>query len=301
MAIGGLISYGIGRMDNLGMAQWRWIMLILGGVTCVVGIFAFFFLIDNPRSKYLRLNAESDILVENRTRDNAVVRTTVIKKDHIIEALKEVRLWAYCFATMLFCLSGGLDFYSAQIIHSFGFSNLQSVLLSIPNGALDIFFIMLSVYLSNKYNQNIYVACAMLCIGNIGSLLIVVIPNPKYKLIGQYLGWAAVSAYVLLLASISNNVSGYTKKIFYNSMMMVSYTIGNFIGPFVMAPEFAPRFVPSLVIYMCANVVGGFLLLIVRWRMAAVNRRRLANPSGTVTQVEDNLTDTQDPNFIYRL
>ncbi|KAG0185730.1 hypothetical protein DFQ28_008926, partial [Apophysomyces sp. BC1034] len=57
-------------------------------------------------------------------------------------------------------------------------------------------------------------------ISAIGMVLIIVIPVPKVKLIGLCLQMAIVTTYVLMLTSISNNVSGYTKKIFYNGMMM---------------------------------------------------------------------------------
>ncbi|KAG0179516.1 hypothetical protein DFQ29_002023 [Apophysomyces sp. BC1021] len=157
------------------------------------------------------------------------------------------------------------------------------------------------VYVTNRTNQTLYVASIMMFIGAIGTLLMVLIPEPKYKLIGQYLGLASVSSYVLMVASISNNVSGYTKKIFYNGMMMIFYTIGNFVGPFVMAPKFAPHYVGSLVIYVCAMMISAVLLLVARWRMALINRQRLMRLSGMVTNVEDDLTDVQDPNFIYRL
>ncbi|KAG0163725.1 hypothetical protein DFQ28_011303 [Apophysomyces sp. BC1034] len=303
MILGGAITYGIKTMpDNHGLAGWRWIMFILGGITCLLGIVAFFFLIDNPKSKYLHLNAEQEILVEERTRDNAVVRTTVIKRDQIIEALKETRLWAFCFACLAFNLgNGGLTIYSSQITHAFGFNEYESILLAMPVGALDIFFILLGVYLVYKLNQTLYVACAVMCTGTLGMLLMIVIPDQKYKLIGQYITYSYTPTYVLMLASISNNVSGYTKKIFYNGVMMIFYTVGNFLGPYVMAPRFLPTYVGSFVIYICANMIGVVLLLVARWRMAIVNRQRLARNTGVITNVEDDLTDVQDPNFVYRL
>ncbi|KAF7731970.1 hypothetical protein EC973_007075 [Apophysomyces ossiformis] len=171
----------------------------------------------------------------------------------------------------------------------------------VPIGAVDITFILLSVYVSNQTNQTLYVASAMMSLGAVGTLLMALIPVPKYKLIGQYLGLASVSSYVLMLASIANNVSGYTKKIFYNGMMMIFYTVGNFLGPFVMAPRFAPHYVQGLVIYFCAMEIAALLLLFARWKMAIVNKERLAQPSDVATNVEDDLTDVQDPNFIYRL
>ncbi|KAG0176631.1 hypothetical protein DFQ29_005878 [Apophysomyces sp. BC1021] len=289
--LGGLIAYAIGLMDDHGIARWRWLMFIFGAVTCFMGVVAFFFLIGDPKSRSFRLTSQQEALVDERTRDNLV-----------IEALKEIRLWAFCTASFLFSLrNGGMTIYGAQITNSFGFTGLQSILLTVPIGALDVILILLCVYIANKTKQTLYVASASMVLGTIGTLLMIVIPNPKLKLIGQYLGLSAVPTYILMLASISNNVSGYTKKIFYNSMMMVFYTLGNCIGPFVMAPQFAPSYVGGFAIYICTSILGVVCLLVARWNMVVMNRRKAALISDTVTKAEDDLTDVQDPNFIYRL
>ncbi|KAF7727396.1 hypothetical protein EC973_007560 [Apophysomyces ossiformis] len=299
---GGLIAYGIGRMNDHGIARWRWLMFIFGAVTCFIGLVAFFFLIGDPKSRFLRLTPEQEALVDERTRDNLVYRTKTIKREQQIEALKEVRLWAFFAASFFFSLrNGGMTIYGAQITKSFGFSGLQAILLTIPIGALDVIVILLAVYIANKTKQTLYVASGSMVIGTIGTVLMIVIPNPKLKLIGQYLGLSAVPTYILMLASISNNVSGYSKKIFCNSMMIVFYTVGNAVGPFIMAPQFAPTYVKGFAIYICTSMLGVACLLIARWQMVVANRRKAAQPSNTVTNVEDDLTDIQNPNFVYRL
>jgi hypothetical protein len=98
-------------------------MIILGGVTIAMGVVSFFFLIDSPKSSALKLNAEQEILVEERTKDNATVRTTDIKKDQILEALKEVRFWCFGLACLLINLqNGAMTIYNGQITASFGFN-----------------------------------------------------------------------------------------------------------------------------------------------------------------------------------
>lgn len=98
-------------------------MIILGGATIIMGILCFFFLIDSPKSPALKLNAEQEILVEERTRDNATVRTTEIKKEQIWEAIGEVRFWCFGFSCLLINLqNGAMTIYNGQITASFGFN-----------------------------------------------------------------------------------------------------------------------------------------------------------------------------------
>lgn len=63
----------------------------------------------------------------------------------------------------------------------------------------------------------------------------------------------------------------------------------------------APPYTGGMIGYIVANAVTVGLLLLARWRMSVVNRRRLDNTSNVLTNVEDDLSDIQDPNFLYRL
>jgi hypothetical protein len=144
---GGLIGYGIGHMVNVGgLKAWQWyvvefffwcnlhynffifiitiirIMIILGGITVLMGVVSFFFLIDSPKAAALKLNAEQEILVEERTRDNAVVRTNELKTEQMWEAVKEIRFWCFSIACFLINLqNGAMTIYNGQITSSFGF------------------------------------------------------------------------------------------------------------------------------------------------------------------------------------
>ncbi|KAI9278607.1 major facilitator superfamily domain-containing protein [Phascolomyces articulosus] len=303
LIIGGLLTYGIGTMeDDLGISRWKWIMIILGACTVFMGVISFFFLIDNPKSKALRLNAEQEILVEERTRDNSVVRTTTIKMHQIKEALFEVRFWCFCIACMLINFqNGALTIYNAQIVHDFGFTQLESVLLTIGTGGSDIIFIIAAVWCARKTGNLLYTACGLMVIDVVGLILLQVIPVMRLKLIGFYMSWSYCAAYVLMIASITNNVSGYTKKIFYNGSLMVFYTIGNAVGPLLMIESQAPGYITGMTTYTVANALVIVLLCIARWKMASVNRYRLARSSGVVTNVEDDLSDVADPNYIYTM
>lgn len=124
MAVGGLIGYGIGHMHGVaGLESWQWIMIILGAITIVFGVFSFFLMVDNPRAKVLRLTPEEEEVVDRRMRDNAVVKNRVIKIAHIYESLKEPRFYAICICGMLINFqNGALGIFSAMITQGFGFS-----------------------------------------------------------------------------------------------------------------------------------------------------------------------------------
>lgn len=113
--------------------------------------------------------------------------------------------------------------------------------------------------------------------------------------------WSFCAAYVLFLTAIANNVSGYTKKIFYSSVVMVFYTIGNFAGPQMMVDKQKPLYLGGMIGYMAADLIVIVLLQFVRWDMAKENKKRLENPSTETVDVNEDLTDKENPHFLYRL
>ncbi|CAO3598955.1 unnamed protein product [Absidia cylindrospora] len=303
LCFGGLIAYGIGTMETTLFKTWQWIMLIMGLVTCVMGVVCYLFLIDNPKSPALNLNAEQSVLVEQRTRDNAVFRTTMIKKHQIIEALKEPRLWCLCLAAMFLNVqNGGITIYSTQLIHAFGFDQLQSVLLSAGSGLSDIIYICTSVYIvTRKEGRVLYTAMGLMTMDLVGLLLLLLIPNPKLKLIGFYLCWPYAATYVLILTCITSNVSGYTKKIFYNGLVTIFYTIGNFSGSFFFVESQKPTYWGGMIGYCCSCFLCIVCLGAARWTMARENVIRSQHRPDESKPVEEDQTDAEDPSFIYLL
>ena len=108
------------------------LMIILGAVTMFFGIVIFFCLIDNPRSRFLKLTPEQSQIVDERQRDNTTVITKEIKWSHITESLKEPRYYFFCLASMLINFqNGALNTFSAIITKGFGFavSNIYIVII----------------------------------------------------------------------------------------------------------------------------------------------------------------------------
>ncbi|KAI9281154.1 major facilitator superfamily domain-containing protein [Sporodiniella umbellata] len=299
LILGGLISYGIAQLNSHGLKPWQWVMIILGIVTIVFGIVCFFFMVDNPKDRVLRLTEEEEKIVEARTLDNAVVRVREFKWSHIYESIKEPRYYAFNIIALLINFqNSALSTFSTTITSGFGFSGLQSILLTIPSGASVCLFIIIAVFVNRRYGHTLLMGCFSLAWAILGLILILVIPVMKVKLIGLVLIWAYCASFVMLLTSVANNVTGYTKKIFYSCSIMVFYTLGNFIGPFLMIADQAPVYLGGMVGYIVADFISILLFLALRWSMIRENRKRLANP--VKTEVLEDMTDVENKSFIYR-
>lgn len=176
----------------------------------------------------------------------------------------------------------------------------MSILLQIPNGAAALFFSMTSVLVAHRVKHLSFTSLGTSIIAVVGFILLVTIPG-RAKLLGFYLSWAMPGTTALLQSMVSNNVSGYTKKVFYNNAIMVAQTIGNFCGPFMMVESQKPQYLGAMIGFIVTNAfafVGVFLLYLLSKRE---NKRRANERTDEPTDIHLDLTDKQDKNFIYKL
>ncbi|KAI9276858.1 hypothetical protein BDA99DRAFT_531953 [Phascolomyces articulosus] len=101
--------------------------------------------------------------------------------------------------------------------------NMEFVLLNIPVGFFAILFNVTTIYPSHRYNENNYVSFN-------GIFLLTVLPIGGAMLAGIFL--TTTNPVTVTVASISKNVSGYTKKKFYIGTFFVAYCHGNLLGHF---------------------------------------------------------------------
>lgn len=305
MILGGLIGAGIMQMPTVGtISPWKWAFIIFGVITILMGFVYFFLLPDKPTSRWFRLTEEQKIIVEERCRDNAVVPTLQVNYDQIREALREPRLYCYCLISLLIELqNGALTIFSALIISDMGYDNFDSVLLTIPSGVFCLILMFASTTYSKKKGEIIWIAIGTCMFSLVGLICLIAIPSGGAKLVGLYLSWGCTPTYTLMQASISSNVSGYTKKIFYTSGNLIFYTIGNFIGPLLLREKDAPRYFMGMGVYVAANAIVIVLFLFLRHSYTQANKRRHLDKNTNIVALPDDLediTDVQNQNFVYR-
>jgi MFS family permease len=112
-ALGGLLAYGIGHMDGVrGMSGWRWIMIIEGIPSFLIGIVTYFALPNDADTAYFLDDDEKALMRLRHAREygNTASSREFSKKDMMC-AFKDWKVWAFCVAqfgvdTMLYGESG---------------------------------------------------------------------------------------------------------------------------------------------------------------------------------------------------
>lgn len=277
--------------------------IIFGALTVILGILTFFFLVDNPKSKLLRLTPEQERIVDLRSQDNAVIRDKQFNLKHIIEALCEPRYYLIALGMIGINLQvGGVYVFSAQFIQTLGnFTATQSILLKIPTGVVGSLFTLTAGLIARRTQQTIYICILACTVCMTGCGMLAIIPSGPIKLLGFYLTAGIGGAYAMFTATVGTNVSGYSKKIFYNGTLVAAGTVGQFIEPLVMLEREKPRYVTGMTIFAVGNAVAIVCLVILRILMVRENKRRIANPPSEIYNGNLGLTDQEDKNFLYKV
>jgi MFS family permease len=116
--LGGLLAFGIGHMDGVqGMLGWRWIMIIEGLPSVVLGVITYFLLPNDAQTAYFLTPAEKAAMESRHRREYGnTASSQAFSKHDMNRAFKDWKVWAFSFAqfgvdTMLYGMSLSCCFY----------------------------------------------------------------------------------------------------------------------------------------------------------------------------------------------
>ena len=135
-AFGGLLGYAIGFMDGVaGQRGWRWILIIEGLPTIILGVGTFFLLADDPEHATYLSFKDKELVELRRQREIGQTKSAreFHKKDMYL-GLRDWKVYAFCIGqfggdTMLY----GYSTFLPTIIKALGhWTSAQAQALTIP-------------------------------------------------------------------------------------------------------------------------------------------------------------------------
>ncbi|EIW80168.1 MFS general substrate transporter [Coniophora puteana RWD-64-598 SS2] len=279
--ISGFISFGSLHIQTSGFQPWQWLMIITGAITFALAICYWFFFPDSPTNAWF-LTMDERVKAVQRIKENQTgVENKHFKKEQLIEALLDPKTWIFALFSALDNVPNSLTNQQQLIMASFGFSDLQTTLLSCVSGIVEIVTIWTGVTLAARWpNARAYVGAAYFVPTLIAIMLLNLLPwSDKVGLLFcQWLTGISITGFVLALAWINNVTAGHTKKVATNAILLSAYCVGNAAGPFMWLEKYKPRnHVPWIVIAVC-YIACPLLLLLLRYILARENSRRDAEP-----------------------
>ncbi|KAJ6114448.1 MFS general substrate transporter [Penicillium sp. IBT 16267x] len=302
--LGALISFGFQHYEGQIFKGWQIMFLIVGLFTMVIGGLVIWLLPDNPMSSRLS-HAEKIMAIERIRANNTGIENKHFKPDQVAECLRDPQILLLSLLTIAGSVpNGAVSSFQSIVISSLGFSNEQTTLLQIPSGAIAVLSVLSATWLASKYNARGLNIIAWSALGGlVGGSLLAFLPeeNRAGKLVGNYL-CQVVGAFLPCAYSFAGaNNAGHTKKVTVNAILLMSFCVGNILGPLTFRDKDAPNYTPAKITIVAVDsatiVLTTILLLYYKWE----NKRRDQRPQEHQQNIEFlDLTDRQNKEFRYR-
>ncbi|CAI6339018.1 unnamed protein product [Periconia digitata] len=279
-ACGGLLAFGIGHMDGVsGQRGWRWILILEGLPTVVLGIATFWILPDNTGHSYFLSPAEKDLAAARLTRQTGY--TAAAAEFHwadVRKCVKDWKVWAFAFAqfgvdVMLYGYSTFLPTIIKGIQPTASSSLIQ--VYTIPCYALGAITYLVVARLSDSQQRRGLYAVVFGVVSIVGYAMLMSDTGSGVHYAGCF--FVAMGLYVnvgLPLAWLPTNSPRYGKRTTATGLQL---TIGNCAGimsSFLYPAKEGPRYIRGHAVTLAMVAFSSTVYAFMWWYFSMVNARR---------------------------
>lgn len=274
-----LIAYGLGHIDDH-VRPWRWMFIVLGILT-FLWAFAIWTLLPDSISTATFLSEEERRFAANRAviAGTGATEKTIWRRDQVVECLMDPKTWLIFGLEILTQIpNGGTQNFANLVIKSFGFTSLQSTLITIPYSLITVTAITGSGWLAGRFRQMnclLIIAVILPCV--VGSAIIYSRAHVVHgvQLFGYFLLSTGPAAMPLAMSLVQANYRGVTKKMTMTALLFLAYCAGNISGPQFFLSREAPTYDTAFRTIMICYALAVILALCLRFYLQWMNARRV--------------------------
>ncbi|KAF4549816.1 MFS-type transporter-like protein 58 [Elsinoe fawcettii] len=275
----GLLAYAIANMDGVGgYGGWRWIFILEGLFTILVGIASKWFVADWPEQASFLTDDEKRMLRVRLKQDGGDVRM-----DHLDKAARG-RVFSdwkiYCGIIMYLGVvncSYSTSFFVPTIIQELGFTAAAAQVRSIPVYVCATLGAILTAFATDHFRHRHAFCIIGVVIASVGEILLLVGANVSVGV--RYFAVFAVTTgtYVtqpVTLTWVQNNMGGHYKRSISSAMMVGFGNIGGVVASNVFLVEEAPRYPTGYGVSLGLLWVCAIACTVMLWGLWRENRIR---------------------------
>lgn len=234
-AFGGILTYGIIKMDGVGgLVGWRWIFILEGIFTCLMGVYAFWGMVGLPEdAKFLNEQERKQVLT--RLAIDREGQNTHYAWEFVVQGFADWKSYLFAIIYMGNTIPVyALSLFLPSIISGLGYTDANAQLLSTPPYILAMCVALLMAWISDK--KGVRGPCAIFSqiLAIIGFAILLGTKKAKYGYLGTFFTCTGTYATVPnLIAWASNNTGGDTKKGVRIALMVGLGNLGGIVSSFV--------------------------------------------------------------------
>ncbi|KAB8278327.1 major facilitator superfamily domain-containing protein [Aspergillus minisclerotigenes] len=276
-ALSGILAFGLMQMGGLqDLEGWRWIFIMEGVITGVIGILTITFLVDFPdkaHKSWRFLNEKECAFIVrriNRDRSDGDVEPFSLKR--FLSPALDLKIWG--FAMIFFCtttVTYAIAYFLPIILErGMGFSTAAAQCLIAPPYVFAGIVMYASAWIGDKYRLRgaIVVFNALLCI--IGLPIMGFAKGNAARYVGVFFAVAGANSNIpACMAYQANNVRGQWTRAFSSATLVGFGGIGGIVSSLVFRSQDAPGYRPG----MWTTIACNLLMLVIVAAMSLWFRR----------------------------
>ncbi|KAH6663996.1 major facilitator superfamily domain-containing protein [Plectosphaerella plurivora] len=306
----GLLAFGIEHMDGVGgLAGWRWIFILEGILTVVVGAFMPWALPNSPTTASFLTAAEKQLVSSRLLQDmgSGTGDKEKFQWKYLFAALTD---WKIYLAVIIYWGNSisvyGFSFAAPTIIRGLGYSSAQAQLLTIPiyfvGACSTVIFARLS---DRRRNRWIFIVIPF-SIALVGFIAVLAIPHPRLPgLTYFFLFFITSGLYPSIIGCISwvgNNLAPSFKRAIGMALLISIGNLGGAVGSNIFLREQAPNY--WLGYGFSAGVIVSAITatIILQFATKRINKKRDLIPEDEIRAryTEDELQQMGDSSPLFR-
>ncbi|RDW89815.1 uncharacterized protein DSM5745_01590 [Aspergillus mulundensis] len=311
-AFSGLLAAAIAEMDGVGGYEgWRWIFILEGLATVVLGVACFFFLIDTPALSSRWLEPDEIQYLELSMFIKQGGRADDDRKFKWRDLTMVLTNWrVYMQAWFLFAqsaLSYGIKFTLPTITESMGFSRTNAQLTSAPPYVAAAISAVCFARLSDHFYWRMpFVVIPM--------VIIIVAYSVIISLHGELAANKGVAYFSVVLAVIgiypiqaaaaswnANNIAPASRRAIGIALMNCVGNVGGILGSFMYLEREKPKYYTGFGISLALGVTGVLMAGLLEWSYIIANRRkRREEGEARARYTEEELFDLGDRSPLFK-
>lgn len=291
------------------LPAWKLVFIVTGCLTIGIGIVVIAHIPDTPTQAWFLTEEEKMLVVERIRVNQQGFGNRNFKIHQFKEAFMDVKTWLFFFFALASDIpNGGItNFGSILLTEDLKYTVKESLLMQMPFGAVEFVGCILFAYCYRFYQSRMFWAALATTIAVMGQCFLAFSNNNKLALAGYSIYGLSPLGFICILSSISSNVTGHTKKVTGNAIVLVGYCVGNLIGPQTFLASEAPTYKTAkicIVAFGASSLATILAIWFYYWR-ENMKRDKRGYVKGEVDMIENfefaDLTDLENPLFRYSM
>ncbi|CAG9990003.1 unnamed protein product [Clonostachys byssicola] len=312
-AFSGLLAAGIAEMDGIGGYEgWRWIFILEGLATVVLGVATWFWLADSPvLSKWLTREEKRYLEVQHFIKDGGLYSTQQRKNDWkvFLSILTDWKIYGVSALLFVNIAAGyGVKLTMPAIIKGMGFQNRAAQLMTAPPYALGAISTVISSKISDRFYRRMPFVVIPWTIFIIGYAIIMSYGANTAKNVGPcYFGVFLICIGLFpvnpaITSWAANNITPASKRAVGVAFFNCVGNIGGILGSFMFLEKEAPAYPTGYGTSIGVLAAGILIAIGLEAAFIILNKRRDRVPEEEVRAkyTEQQLSDMGDKSPLYR-